>query len=44
MYEYVWRNKWLTSGAKTIDDMIDGLQGAADERVPPLFFSSYGWK
>src|SRR5438105_4276226 len=30
-YEYTWRNKWLTAEAKTIDDMIDGLQAAADE-------------
>ena len=26
-----WRNKWLTSQARTIDDMIESLRGAADE-------------
>jgi len=30
-FEYIWRNKWLTAQAQTIDDMIDGLQAAADE-------------
>ena len=30
-YEMFWRNKWLTSEAQTIDDMIDCLRGAADE-------------
>ena len=29
-YETLWRNKWLTSEAKTIDDMIDSLRAAAD--------------
>ena len=26
----VWRNKWLTADAKSIDDMIDALSGAAE--------------
>jgi hypothetical protein len=25
-----WRNKWLTSEAKTIEDMVDSLRAAAD--------------
>ena len=29
-YERLWRNKWLTSEAKTIDDMIESLRAAAD--------------
>lgn len=28
-YEYTWRNKWLTEGAKTLDDMIEILRSAA---------------
>ena len=28
MYEYLWRNKWLTGNAKNIDDMIAGLEDA----------------
>lgn len=27
-YSYLWRNKWLTSDARTIDDMIDDLKEA----------------
>jgi len=27
-YEYLWRNKWLTSHAKSLDDMIKGLTDA----------------
>jgi hypothetical protein len=27
----IWRNKWLTAGAASIDDMIDAHQAAADE-------------
>lgn len=30
-YEMLWRNKWLTTNAKTIDDMINGLSSAVDE-------------
>jgi hypothetical protein len=30
-YELLWRNKFLTINAETIDDMIDTLQGATDE-------------
>jgi Uncharacterised nucleotidyltransferase len=30
-YERLWRNKWLTSEAKTIDDMIASLRAAADQ-------------
>jgi hypothetical protein len=30
-YELTWHNKWRTADAKTIDDMIDSLQAAADE-------------
>ena len=30
-YETLWRNKWLTSDANTIEDMIEMLQGAVDE-------------
>jgi hypothetical protein len=30
-YETLWRNKWLTSEAKSIDDMIASLRAAADE-------------
>lgn len=29
-YETVWRNKWITSDAKTIDDMIKMLRESAD--------------
>jgi hypothetical protein len=29
-YNYVWRNKWLTDEARTIEEMIAGLRGAAD--------------
>ena len=29
-YETLWRNKWLTSKAKTIDEMIESLRAAAD--------------
>src|SRR5215218_1915614 len=31
LYEYVWRNKWLTAKAESIGDMIGSLQAAADE-------------
>jgi hypothetical protein len=30
-YEMLWSNKWLTSGARTFDEMIDYLQQAVDE-------------
>ena len=30
-YVMLWRNKWLTAEAKTIDDMIQALRSAADE-------------
>jgi hypothetical protein len=30
-YEMLWRNKWLTSEAKTIDEMIESLRAAADQ-------------
>jgi hypothetical protein len=30
-YEYLWRNRWLTADAESIDDMIAALQAAADE-------------
>jgi hypothetical protein len=30
-YETLWRNKWATSEAKTIDDMIESLRAAADQ-------------
>lgn len=30
VYETLWRNKWLTAEAQTIDDMISMLQGAAE--------------
>ena len=29
-YETLWRNRWLTSEAKTIEDMIASLRAAAD--------------
>ena len=29
-YERLWRNKWLTSDAKTLDEMIVSLRAAAD--------------
>jgi len=29
-YEYLWRNKWLTAGAKSVEEMIAGLRDAAD--------------
>ena len=29
IYTRLWRNKWLTSDARTIDDMIEGLESAA---------------
>lgn len=29
-YETLWRNKWLTADAKTIEDMIASLRAAAD--------------
>jgi hypothetical protein len=29
-YEMLWRNKWITSDAKTIDNMIDSLRAAAE--------------
>lgn len=29
-YETLWRNKWLTAEAKTIEDMIGSLRAAAD--------------
>jgi hypothetical protein len=29
-YEYLWRNKWLTANAKTIEEMAEMLAGAAD--------------
>lgn len=31
MYETIWRNKWLTADAKSIDDMIAALEGAIEE-------------
>jgi len=31
IYELIWRNKWLTSDAKTLGEMIDALRAAADE-------------
>jgi hypothetical protein len=30
-YEMIWRNKWLTADAETIDDMINRLQEAANK-------------
>jgi hypothetical protein len=30
-YSSFWRNKWLTAEARTIEEMIAGLRGAADE-------------
>jgi hypothetical protein len=30
-YLMLWRNKWLSAESKTIDDMIDALQAAADQ-------------
>ncbi len=30
-YEQVWRNKWLTANAETLDDMIEIMQSAVDE-------------
>jgi hypothetical protein len=30
-YELIWRNKWLTADAESIDDMIAALQAAAEE-------------
>ena len=30
-YITLWRNKWLTSEAKSLQDMVDGLQSAADQ-------------
>ncbi len=30
-YYLTWRNKFLTLGAQTIDDMIEGLESAAQE-------------
>ena len=30
-YEMIWRNKWLTADAKTIDDMIQSLENAVAE-------------
>jgi hypothetical protein len=30
-YEMLWRNKWLTAEAKTIDEMIASLRAAADQ-------------
>lgn len=30
-YELIWRNKYLTDGAQTIDDMINLLQAAVDD-------------
>ena len=29
-YITLWRNKWLTSEAKSLQDMVDGLQSASD--------------
>jgi hypothetical protein len=29
-YATLWRNKWLTSDAKTLDDMVTSLREAAD--------------
>lgn len=31
MYEMMWRNKFLTLEAKTIDDMIEGLSAAVND-------------
>ncbi len=28
-YSYTWRNKWLTSEAKTVGEMAEALEGAA---------------
>lgn len=30
-YELVWRNKWLTSGAKSGQEMVDMLKAAAEQ-------------
>jgi hypothetical protein len=30
-FETLWRNKWLTSNARSIGEMADALQAAADE-------------
>ena len=30
-YEQLWRNKWLTAGAASIEEMADLLQAAAEE-------------
>ena len=29
-YVTLWRNKWLTAEAKSLEDMIEGLQSASD--------------
>ena len=31
VYTLIWCNRWPTANAETIDDMIDRLQGAANE-------------
>lgn len=31
LYELIWRNKWLTAEAHSLDDMINALQDAADD-------------
>jgi hypothetical protein len=31
MWEMTWRNKWITSDAESIDDMINGLRRGADQ-------------
>src|SRR5690349_5528722 len=30
-YKLLWRNRWLTAGARSLQDMIGALQGAVEE-------------
>jgi hypothetical protein len=30
-FEMLWRNKWLTSNARSVGEMADELRAAADE-------------
>lgn len=32
-FEYLWRNKWITSNAETIDDMIEGHKHFLNELI-----------
>ena len=43
MYEYLWRNKFLTTEAKSLGDMVDALEAAGHLGMSPkILIEVYG--